>query len=90
MVTDLEKTAGDVVGRGKNNVIRDLIEKTRIWLVDQMGKKFPSEKHNGHFLSANPVVGRGGRGKKACSSSLSSSTVDAAAHASSPSPSPLQ
>jgi hypothetical protein len=43
MVTDLEKTAGGVVG-GKDNVIRDLIEKTRIWLVDQIGKKFPSEK----------------------------------------------
>jgi hypothetical protein len=53
-----------------------LIEKTRIWLIDQMGKKFPSEKHDGHFLSADPVVGHGGRGKKVRSSS--SAVVEAA------------
>ncbi len=47
MVTDLEKNGGDVVGNSNNYVIRDLIEKTRNWLVQQMGKKFPS-------LSADP------------------------------------
>lgn len=94
MVTDLEKNAGDVVGNSYNSVIRDLIEKTRNWLVHQMGKKFSSGKHGDHFLSA---PGRGGRGKKkVCSSSSSSSAVVAAADdddASSPpppSPSPSQ
>jgi len=61
MVTDLEKNGGDVVGNSNNYVIRDLIEKTKNWLVQRMGKKFPS-------LSADPppppVVGRRGRGKK--------------------------
>ena len=81
MVTDLEKNAGDVVGNSYNSVIRDLIEKTRNWLVHQMGKKFPS-------LSADPpppVVGRRGRGKKVRSSS---SAVVAAADTSSSSPPP--
>ena len=79
MVTDLEKNGGDVVGNSDNSVIRDLIEKTRNWLVQQMGKKFPS-------LSADPpppVVGRRGRGKKVRSSS---SAVVAAADTSSSSP----
>ena len=81
MVTDLEKNGGDVVGNSDNSVIRDLIEKTRNWLVQQMGKKFPS-------LSADsppPVVGRRGRGKKVRSSS---SAVVAAADTSSSSPPP--
>jgi len=81
MVTDLEKNGGDVVGNSNNYVIRDLIEKTRNWLVQQMGKKFPS-------LSADPpppVVGRRGRGKKVRSSS---SAVVAAADTSSSSPPP--
>ncbi len=87
MVTDLEKNGGDVVGNSDNCVIRDLIEKTRNWLVRQMGKKFPSEKHGDHFLSANPppVVGHRGRGKKVRSSS---SAVVAAADMSSSSPPP--
>jgi len=93
MVTDLEKTAGGVVG-GEDNVIRALIEKTRIWLVDQIGKKFPSEKHNNSLknlvISGGGGVGvgsgRGGRGKKARTSS-SSSVVITAADASSPPPS---
>ena len=87
MVTDLEKNGGDVVGNSYNYVIRDLIEKTRNWLVHQMGKKFPSEKRDDHFLSADPppVVGRRGRGKKVRSSS---SAVVAAADTSSSSPPP--
>lgn len=40
MVTDLEKNGGDVVGNSNNYVIRDLIEKTRNWLVQQMEKNF--------------------------------------------------
>ena len=86
MVTDLEKNGGDVVGNSDNSVIRDLIEKTRNWLFQRMGKKFPS-------LSADPpppVVGRRGRGKKV---RLSSSAVVAAADtssSSSPPPSPPQ
>ncbi len=88
MVTDLEKNGGDVVGNSYNYVIRDLIEKTRNWLVHQMGKKFPSEKHGDHFLSADPVVGRRGRGKKVRSSS--SAVIAAADTSSSPPPSPPQ
>ena len=90
MVTDLEKNGGDVVGNSNNYVIRDLIEKTRNWLVHQMGKKFPSGKHGDHFLSA---PGRGGRGKKKVCSSSSAVVAAADDDASSPpppSPSPSQ
>ena len=93
MVTNLEKMAGGVVG-GEDNVIRALIEKNRIWLVDEIGKKFHLEKHNNSLknlvISGGGGVrvrgGRGGRGKKARTSS-SSSVVITAADASSPPPS---
>jgi hypothetical protein len=87
MVTDLEKNGGDVVGNSDNSVIRDLIEKTRHWLVQQMGKKFPS-------LSADPppppVVGRRGRGKKVRSSSSAVVAAADTSSSSSPPPSPPQ
>jgi hypothetical protein len=87
MVTDLEKNGGDVVGNSDNSVIRDLIEKTRNWLVQQMGKKFPS-------LSADPppppVVGRRGRGKKIRSSSSAVVAAADTSSSSSPPPSPPQ
>ena len=86
MVTDLEKNGGDVVGNSDNSVIRDLIEKTRNWLVQQMGKKFPS-------LSADPpppVVGRRGRGKKVRSSSCVVVAAANSSSSSSPPPSPPQ
>jgi hypothetical protein len=86
MVTDLEKNGGDVVGNSDNSVIRDLIEKTRNWLVQQMGKKFPS-------LSADPpppVVGRRGRGKKVRSSSSAVVAAADTSSSSSPPPSPPQ
>jgi hypothetical protein len=87
MVTDLEKNGGDVVGNSNNYVIRDLIEKTKNWLVQQMGKKFPS-------LSADPppppVVGRRGRGKKVRSSSSAVVAAADTSSSSSPPPSPPQ
>ncbi len=43
MVTNLEQMGGSDLS--SDTIIRDMIENTRIWLVDQIGKHFPRERH---------------------------------------------
>ena len=47
MVTNLEQMGGSDLS--SDTIIRDMIENTRIWLVDQIGKHFPRERH-GYLL----------------------------------------
>ena len=47
MVTNLEQMGGSNLSSDTN--VRDMIENTRIWLVDQIGKHFPRERH-GYLL----------------------------------------
>ncbi len=43
-----------------DNVIRDLIDKTKIWLMDQIGKNFASKKRPSRSLKRLNLVGAGG------------------------------
>ena len=97
MVTDLEGRGGAADDLASDNVIRDLIDKTKIWLVDQIGKNFSSEKKPSRPLKRLNVAGGAGR-KKARSVPVATDVDDDASppfpplpsfdDASPPSPSP--
>lgn len=84
MVTDLEGRGGAADDLASDNVIRDLIDKTKIWLVDQIGKNFSSEKKPSRPLKRLNVAGGAGR-KKARSVPVATDVDDDA----SPPPPPL-
>jgi len=84
MVTDLEGRGGAADDLASDNVIRDLIDKTKIWLVDQIGKNFSSEKKPSRSLKRLNVAGGAGR-KKARSVPVATDVDDDA----SPPPPPL-
>jgi hypothetical protein len=44
MVTNLEQMRGANLSSSEN-IFRAVIEKAHIWLVDQIGKHFPQERH---------------------------------------------
>jgi hypothetical protein len=83
MVTDLEGRGGAADDLASDNVIRDLIDKTKIWLVDQIGKNFSSEKKPSRSLKRLNVAAGAGR-KKARSVPVAIDVDDA-----SPPPLPL-
>jgi len=84
MVTDLEERRGAADDLASDNVIRDLIDKTKMWLVDQIGKNFSSEKKPSRPLKRLNVAGGAGR-KKARSVPVATDVDDDA----SPPPPPL-
>jgi hypothetical protein len=88
MVTDLEGRGGAADDLASDNVIRDLIDKTKIWLVDQIGKNFSSEKKPSRPLKRLNVAGGAGR-KKARSVLVATDVDDDASPPPPPLPSPV-
>jgi hypothetical protein len=94
MVTNLEQVGG--ADQSSDNVIQDMIENTRIWLVDQIGKHFPRERH-GYLLKRwqkleplfqNLVNGLGGKKKVRSLPAVSSLVAPSAVAPSASPPSP--